>query len=46
MAETRTFPRCGSDDYEFRSRKKTGQETITRYRCRECGEEWKVAVAK
>jgi DNA-directed RNA polymerase subunit M/transcription elongation factor TFIIS len=45
----RTCPKCGSDDYVFRSRKKIevepGQEaTETKYRCRACEHEWKVRV--
>ena len=47
----KTCPKCGSEDYTFRSRKKIeateGQEAAveTKYRCRGCGHEWKVRVA-
>jgi len=48
--QTKTCPKCGSGDYQFRSRKKiaaTGREpeaTETKYRCKGCGHEWKVRV--
>jgi len=44
----RTCPKCGSGDYQFRSRKKIpAQEdepeaVETRYRCKACRHEWKV----
>jgi DNA-directed RNA polymerase subunit M/transcription elongation factor TFIIS len=48
---SRTCPKCGSDDYTFRSRKKivlpAGQDGVaveTKYRCKACGHEWKVRV--
>ena len=47
----RTCPNCGSSEYVFRHRKKiepaAGQEAAieTKYRCKECGHEWKVRVA-
>jgi transposase-like protein len=46
----KTCPKCGSDDYTFRSRKKIepaeGQPAAveTKYRCKACGHEWKVKV--
>jgi DNA-directed RNA polymerase subunit M/transcription elongation factor TFIIS len=46
--QTKTCPKCGSGDYQFRSRKKiaaTGSEseaTETKYWCKRCGHEWKV----
>jgi DNA-directed RNA polymerase subunit M/transcription elongation factor TFIIS len=45
---SRTCSKCGSGDYQFRSRKKVeaaeGQEAAveTKYRCKACGHEWKV----
>ncbi len=44
----KTCPKCGSGNYQFRSRKKTtpepGQEgsevTETKYRCTACEHEW------
>jgi DNA-directed RNA polymerase subunit M/transcription elongation factor TFIIS len=47
----RTCPKCGSGDYQFRSRRKVpgensqGEQTETKYRCKGCGEEWRVRVA-
>jgi transposase-like protein len=44
---SRTCPACGSDRYEFRSRKKfeaePGQQPAveTKYRCKSCGKEWR-----
>ncbi len=46
----RTCPECGSGDYAFRSRKKIEPEpgrpaaVETKYRCKSCGHEWKVAA--
>jgi DNA-directed RNA polymerase subunit M/transcription elongation factor TFIIS len=48
----RTCPKCGSEDYAFRSRKKIEadpakgetEQTETKYRCKACGEEWRVRV--
>ena len=47
----RACPKCGSGDYQFRSRKRIepaeGQaaEVETKYRCKACGHEWRVRVA-
>jgi hypothetical protein len=47
----RKCPKCGSSDYQFRSRKKIeaaeGQPPAveTKYRGKECRHEWKVRVA-
>jgi transposase-like protein len=44
-------PKCGSGDYTFRGRKKVeagdGQEAAveTKYRCKACGEEWRVRAS-
>ena len=44
----RTCPKCGSGDYQFRSRKKIPAQkdepeaVETRYRCKACQHEWKV----
>jgi transposase-like protein len=46
----KTCPKCRSDDYAFRSRKKIevdpdkGEPAAveTKYRCKACGHEWKV----
>jgi DNA-directed RNA polymerase subunit M/transcription elongation factor TFIIS len=44
----RACPKCGSTDYLFRGRKKLTEEpgkagaVETKYRCKECGHEWKV----
>ena len=44
----RTCPKCGSGDYQFRSRKKVPAEkdqpeaVETKYRCKACAHEWKV----
>jgi DNA-directed RNA polymerase subunit M/transcription elongation factor TFIIS len=46
----RTCPACGDGDYTFRSRrqvvKKPGEpdEVETKFRCKSCGEEWRVAL--
>jgi DNA-directed RNA polymerase subunit M/transcription elongation factor TFIIS len=46
--EPKRCPKCGSDDYAFRSRKKIPAEagnremTETKYRCKACEHEWKV----
>jgi DNA-directed RNA polymerase subunit M/transcription elongation factor TFIIS len=47
MAElpNRKCPKCGSDDYEFRSRKKVAEDGKpegwdTRYRCKVCKNVW------
>jgi DNA-directed RNA polymerase subunit RPC12/RpoP len=50
----RTCPKCGSAEYQFRSRKtipaapKKGEPeaTETKYRCKQCGHELRVKVAK
>jgi DNA-directed RNA polymerase subunit M/transcription elongation factor TFIIS len=50
---TRTCPKCGSDDYTFRHRKKIEADpeegeppaVETKYRCKACGKEWRVRVA-
>jgi DNA-directed RNA polymerase subunit RPC12/RpoP len=43
--KTRACPKCGSQDYLFRGRKKVGENgtaaTETKYRCKTCGNEWK-----
>jgi DNA-directed RNA polymerase subunit M/transcription elongation factor TFIIS len=47
-ATAKTCPKCGSGDYQFRSRRKIaaadgqGEQTETKYRCKGCGHEWKV----
>jgi transposase-like protein len=47
-ATAKTCPKCGSGNDQFRSRKKVaaedgqGEQTETKYRCKECGHEWKV----
>ncbi len=44
----RTCPKCGSGDYQFRSRKKIPagngepEAVETKYRCKACEHEWKV----
>ncbi len=46
----KTCPKCGSGNYQFRSRRKITPEpgregsevTETKYRCKACGHEWKV----
>jgi DNA-directed RNA polymerase subunit M/transcription elongation factor TFIIS len=51
---TKTCPKCGSGDYSFRSRKTIAAATEknepaaveTKYRCKGCGHEWRVRVAK
>jgi DNA-directed RNA polymerase subunit M/transcription elongation factor TFIIS len=42
----RACPKCGSGDYQFRSRKKIeepgkSEAMETKYRCKACGQEWK-----
>jgi len=50
MQTSRTCPKCGSDNYAFRSRKQIeaseGQEAMleTKYRCKKCEKEWKEKV--
>jgi len=45
---SRTCPKCGSGDYQFRSRKKIAADkgepaaSETKYRCKACGKEWQV----
>jgi DNA-directed RNA polymerase subunit M/transcription elongation factor TFIIS len=43
--KTRACPKCGSQDYLFRGRKKVGENGTaameTKYRCKTCGNEWK-----
>jgi transposase-like protein len=53
MAElpNRKCPKCGSDDDEFRSRKKVEEEGKpvgwdTKFRCKVCKHEWKVQAPK
>ncbi len=47
----RCCPECGSKQYAFRSRKKVpagaGKQAAmeTRYKCKECGHEWRERVA-
>jgi len=46
----RTCPKCGSPDYQFRSRRKVPADPEkgevegweTKYRCKACEKEWKV----
>jgi DNA-directed RNA polymerase subunit M/transcription elongation factor TFIIS len=46
----RVCPKCGSAKYAFRSRKQieataeTGPELETKFRCGDCGHEWKERV--
>ncbi len=48
----RKCPACGSDDYQFRSRKRVAAEpgaveaeaVETKYRCKACGREWRVRI--
>jgi DNA-directed RNA polymerase subunit M/transcription elongation factor TFIIS len=45
----KTCPQCGSDQYEFRSRKQVageegGTAVETKYRCKACEHEWRVRV--
>jgi transposase-like protein len=48
--KTRTCPKCGSDNYQFRSRKRIAAEsgkpeaTETKYRCKACSHEWQERV--
>ncbi len=46
----KTCPECGSNQYQFRSRKKVadehGEATVTKYRCRDCGHEWRVRTPR
>ena len=42
----RVCPKCGSSDYQFRSRKKVSEEgspeaVETKYRCKACTHEWR-----
>jgi rubredoxin len=42
----RACPKCGSNDYQFRSRKKvieegSREEVETKYRCKACTHEWR-----
>ena len=52
MEPMKTCPKCGSGDYQFRGRKKVeagrGEPEVveTKYRCKACGHEWKVRVAR
>jgi DNA-directed RNA polymerase subunit M/transcription elongation factor TFIIS len=52
LTDPKTCPKCGSGDYTFRSRKTIpagqgkGEEIETKYRCRACGNEWKVRVPR
>jgi DNA-directed RNA polymerase subunit M/transcription elongation factor TFIIS len=43
----KSCPECGSNQYQFRSRKKVAGEhggaVETKYRCKACGHEWRVA---
>ncbi len=47
---TRRCPACGSSDYAFRGRKAIppgdgkAAAVETKYRCKACGQEWKVRV--
>ena len=49
--EAKNCPKCGSGEYLFRSRKKVESRSgepeavETKYRCKDCGHEWKVRVA-
>jgi DNA-directed RNA polymerase subunit M/transcription elongation factor TFIIS len=48
----RRCPKCGSEDYAFRSRKKIEADSEkgepaameTKYRCKACAHEWRVRV--
>ena len=46
----KTYPKCGSGEYAFRSRKRITDElgepvaVETKYKCKKCGHEWKVRV--
>jgi DNA-directed RNA polymerase subunit M/transcription elongation factor TFIIS len=47
----RSCPKCGSGDYQFRSRKKIVEEekseaVETKYRCKACGHEWRERIEK
>jgi hypothetical protein len=48
---SRTCPKCGSGNYEFRSRRKVpgengqGEQVETKFRCRTCLHEWKAQTA-
>ena len=54
VTATRTCPACGSTEYLFRSRKEIvselgqpeGKMIETKYRCKVCGHEWRVRVAR
>jgi DNA-directed RNA polymerase subunit M/transcription elongation factor TFIIS len=49
---TKTCPKCGSNEYTFRSRKKVEPDPAngqpesweTKYRCKACNHEWRVKV--
>jgi transposase-like protein len=51
LAAKKNCPECGSEDYQFRSRKSITakeheQEVVeTKYRCKSCGHEWKVKTS-
>lgn len=48
--KTRTCPKCGSNDYAFRSRKRIEAEgnqpaaVETKYKCKKCQHEWRERV--
>ena len=52
IVPNKTCPKCGSGDYEFRSRKKLPPEAgeegpiqiETKYRCKSCHHEWRVKI--
>lgn len=44
---SKTCPACGSNDYQFRTRKKIEEPepaVETKYRCKACGHEWRVRL--
>ncbi len=51
LRANRNCPECGSQEYSFRSRKKIepaegrAAAVETKYRCKSCGNEWKVRTA-
>ena len=53
MTSGKTCPKCGSPDYQFRSRRKVPADPEkgeregweTKYRCKACTKEWKVRTA-